>query len=71
LVEPVSDFLHKKFTSRSERVDILINNAGLQSDAPFIDMTRAQWQKVIDVNLNKSDIDGSDIVKYGGSSAGS
>lgn len=32
-------------------VDILINNAGLQSDAPFVEMARAQWQKVIDVNL--------------------
>ena len=32
-------------------VDILVNNAGLQSDAPFCDMTLAQWQKVIDVNL--------------------
>jgi glucose 1-dehydrogenase len=32
-------------------VDILVNNAGLQVDAPFVDMTLAQWQKVIDVNL--------------------
>lgn len=32
-------------------VDILINNAGLQQDAKFIDMTLEQWQKVIDVNL--------------------
>ena len=32
-------------------VDILVNNAGLQVDAPFAEMTRAQWQKVIDVNL--------------------
>lgn len=32
-------------------VDILINNAGLQQDAPLVDMTLAQWQKVIDVNL--------------------
>ena len=32
-------------------VDILINNAGLQQDAPFVEMTLAQWQKVIDVNL--------------------
>ena len=32
-------------------VDILVNNAGLQLDAPFAEMTRAQWQKVIDVNL--------------------
>ena len=32
-------------------VDILVNNAGLQMDAPFHEMTLAQWQKVIDVNL--------------------
>jgi len=32
-------------------VDILINNAGLQQDAAFLDMTLAQWQRVIDINL--------------------
>jgi hypothetical protein len=32
-------------------VDIVINNAGLQQDAPVDQMTLAQWQKVIDVNL--------------------
>lgn len=32
-------------------VDILINNAGLQQDAPLAEMTLGQWQKVIDVNL--------------------
>jgi glucose 1-dehydrogenase len=32
-------------------VDILINNAGLQSDAPVDQMTLAQWNKVISVNL--------------------
>lgn len=32
-------------------IDILINNAGLQQDAPFDEMSLAQWQKVIDVNL--------------------
>jgi glucose 1-dehydrogenase len=32
-------------------VDILVNNAGLQRDAPLPEMTLAQWQKVIDVNL--------------------
>lgn len=30
---------------------IAVNNAGLQQDAPFDEMTLAQWQKVIDVNL--------------------
>jgi glucose 1-dehydrogenase len=32
-------------------IDILINNAGLQQDAPFVDMTLAQWNKVIGINL--------------------
>jgi len=32
-------------------VDILINNAGLQSDAPVDQMTLTQWNKVIGVNL--------------------
>lgn len=33
------------------RVDVLVSNAGLQKDAPFLEMTLEQWQKVIDVNL--------------------
>ncbi|QIP87866.1 SDR family oxidoreductase [Streptomyces sp. Tu 2975] len=32
-------------------IDILVANAGMQRDARFTDMTLAQWQKVIDVNL--------------------
>ena len=32
-------------------IDILVNNAGLQQDAPFDQMTLAQWNKVIAVNL--------------------
>jgi len=32
-------------------VDILVNNAGLQQDAPLDQMTLAQWEKVLSVNL--------------------
>ena len=32
-------------------IDILVNNAGLQQDAPFEEMTLAQWNRVINVNL--------------------
>jgi glucose 1-dehydrogenase len=32
-------------------IDILINNAGLQRDAPFEEMTLEQWNQVISVNL--------------------
>lgn len=32
-------------------VHILISNSGIQKDAAFLDMTLADWQRVIDVNL--------------------
>ncbi len=32
-------------------IDILVSNAGLQQDAAFTEMTLAQWNKVIGVNL--------------------
>ena len=42
------------FAAMKERfgtIDILINNAGLQQDAAFHEMTLAQWNRVIAVNL--------------------
>lgn len=35
-------------------VDILINNAGIQKDATFTEMTLEQWQAVLSVNLTGS-----------------
>ena len=35
-----------------KNVDILINNAGITRDAPLHKMSKDNWQKVIDVNLN-------------------
>jgi glucose 1-dehydrogenase len=32
-------------------IDILVNNAGLQKDAAFVDMTLADWDRVLGVNL--------------------
>ena len=32
-------------------IDILINNAGIQSRAPLAEMTEAQWRTVLDTNL--------------------
>lgn len=34
------------------KIDILVNNAGIYPFVSFKDMTREQWDKVIDVNLN-------------------
>ena len=43
--------MFKKMFEEFGTIDILVNNAGLQQDSPLVDMTLAQWQKVIDVNL--------------------
>lgn len=43
--------MFRRATEEFGTIDILINNAGIQQDAPFVDMTIAQWQRVIDVNL--------------------
>ncbi len=32
-------------------LDILVNNAGIQKDSPLVEMTLAQWNAVIGVNL--------------------
>ncbi len=34
-----------------ERVDVLINNAGLNIDRPFLELTDEQWDRVIATNL--------------------
>uniref|UniRef100_A0A832G8C1 3-oxoacyl-[acyl-carrier-protein] reductase n=1 Tax=Ignavibacterium album TaxID=591197 RepID=A0A832G8C1_9BACT len=41
----------KQIIEKYQRIDILINNAGITRDASFLKMTSEQWQQVIDVNL--------------------
>jgi len=36
------------------RVDVLVNNAGIDPHAPFLEMTEEQWDWVIDTNLKGS-----------------
>jgi glucose 1-dehydrogenase len=43
--------MFQKAVAEFGRFDILVNNAGLQMDAAFHEMTLAQWQTVIGVNL--------------------
>jgi glucose 1-dehydrogenase len=43
--------LFKETVKRYGRVDVVVSNAGLQVDVPFVEMELDQWQKVIDVNL--------------------
>ena len=48
--EQVMNMFRKMFQELGT-IDILINNAGLQKDAPFDEMTVDQWNQVINVNL--------------------
>ena len=41
-----------KIYEDNKHIDILVNNAGITRDAPLHKMSKDNWQKVIDVNLN-------------------
>ncbi len=43
--------MFKQAIEKFGTLHIVVANAGIQVDSPFLDMTLAQWQKVIDVNL--------------------
>ena len=43
--------MFRKAIAHYGTIDILVNNAGLQKDAAVHEMTLAQWQTVIDINL--------------------
>jgi 3-oxoacyl-[acyl-carrier protein] reductase len=42
----------RKVIEKLNKIDILINNAGITRDAALKNMTPTQWQQVIDVNLS-------------------
>ena len=41
----------QEVTNRWRGVDVLVNNAGITSSAPLADVSAADWQRVLDVNL--------------------
>jgi glucose 1-dehydrogenase len=51
LDEAAVEIMLKEIVAKFVRLDILVANAGLQRDAAFKDMSLADWQRVIDVNL--------------------
>jgi glucose 1-dehydrogenase len=41
----------RDFVAQAGRLDILVANAGIQRDAPLVQMSLQDWQRVLDVNL--------------------
>lgn len=44
--------LTNDIVERMGRIDVLINNAGLNIDRPFLEMTSEEWSSVVKVNLD-------------------
>ena len=36
---------------RWDRIDVLVNNAGIDDDTPFLEIDRGRWRAVVDTNL--------------------
>ena len=49
--EPQVQAMFEEMIKNFGTIDILVSNAGLQKDAPLEEMTLAQWNTVIEVNL--------------------
>jgi glucose 1-dehydrogenase len=46
------------------RIDVLVNNAGIQQDVPFEDTTLEEWYKIIGVDLTGPFICSREVVKH-------
>lgn len=45
------DAMVKQVVARHGRIDILVNCAGILQNKPFLEVTQADWDRIIDVNL--------------------
>lgn len=52
------------------RIDVLINNAGINLDGPFIEMTDEQWDRVVGTNLTGNFICSQEFVRHFNTSEG-
>ena len=50
--------------ARFEQIDILFNNAGVSSRAPFLEMTEEEWDRVLGVNLKGQFLVGQAVARH-------
>ena len=58
--------MFKKIINKFGKLDILINNAGLNIDKPFLKMSDTDWQKVLQINLTGTFICSQEFAKHFG-----
>ncbi len=51
------------FDAAGSAIDILVNNAGIQLRKPMVELTTAEWHKVIDTNLTSAFVVGREAAK--------
>ena len=61
--ERIEEFVEKSSSILSNKVDILINNAGITKDNLSIRMKEEEWNKVIDINLSSTFFITKNVIK--------
>jgi gluconate 5-dehydrogenase len=61
--EPAVCDAFAKLDAAGIEVDILVNNAGIQLRKPIVDLTLAEWQRVIDTNLTSAFLVGREAAR--------
>ena len=61
--EKIENFISKISNELENKIDILINNAGVTSDNLSIRMKEEEWKKVIDINLTSSFLLSKNVIK--------
>tara|TARA_Y100000748_G_scaffold290010_1_gene276314 strand:- start:6 stop:743 length:738 start_codon:yes stop_codon:yes gene_type:complete len=59
----IENFINKVGEKLENKIDILINNAGVTSDNLTIRMKEEEWKKVIDINLTSTFLLSKNIIK--------
>jgi len=55
----------ERFDREGLGIDILVNNAGIQLRKKMVELTTAEWQRVIDTNLTSAFVVGREAAKGG------
>jgi len=59
----IENFINKISNELGNKIDILINNAGITSDNLSIRMKEEEWKKVIDINLTSTFLLSKNVIK--------